>query len=223
VLPGDVLVNGIVDELRFDADSHSLTLVELKTRYSNHLPCEAQKRGHRLQVMLYQSFYNDLVEGRILKSKLALHRKLNLARYLSPSVVEALWCTVGDGVFPLRPACGNGPSDGDAATPSITLGQVLETLLNTAKAAPRIDKLNLEYIFQKSKQLIAVEGVTFDPEWLGNQSIDAAEFWFGRRGKPRGVDIEDAWKCGMCEFSQDCQWRVSRAGELQAISAKDLG
>ena len=31
------------------------------------------------QVMLYQSFYNDLVEGRITKSKIALHRKVNIS------------------------------------------------------------------------------------------------------------------------------------------------
>ena len=51
---GDILANGIVDELRFDSDCHSLTLVELKTRYSNNLPCEAQKKGHRLQVRIIE-------------------------------------------------------------------------------------------------------------------------------------------------------------------------
>jgi len=56
----EILVNGIIDELNFDVDAGTLTLVELKTRWSPRLPCEAQKVGHRLQVMLYQSFYNDL-------------------------------------------------------------------------------------------------------------------------------------------------------------------
>jgi len=222
--PGEILANGIIDELRYDVEEGKLTLVELKTRWSPRLPCESQKVGHRLQVMLYQSFYNDLVEGRLSKSKLALHRKLNLARELSASVVEALWWTVGDEVFPVgtinapfNDATSKYSTDGTASLPKVTLGQVTEALLQTAKAAPRIHHLEIEYLFQKSKEVLGKENVQFDGDWLVKHSIGAAEFWLGSRPEPKGVDIEDAWKCGMCEFAQDCQWRLKRASETDSI------
>jgi len=198
----EMLVSGIIDELRFDPVEGRLTLVELKTRMSPRMPCESQKIGHRLQVMLYRSFYDDLVEGKVTKSKLALHRKLNLAATLSPSVQEALWWTVGDDVF-----------NSGYQSAKITMGQVIDVLLETAKAAPRIDHMVIEYVYQKTKEVIDFETVQLDRVWLVKHSIDAAEFWMGKRTEPRGVDIEDAWKCSMCEFGQDCQWRKSKAQE----------
>ena len=105
---------------------------------------------------------------------------MNLARVLSPSVAEALWWTVGDDVFPVR---GNAVGEGagsyvageNAGGPGVTLGQVLEALLNTAKAAPRIEQLEIEYLFQKTKQVIGVESVPFDIDWLGEEEEEEEE------------------------------------------------
>ena len=93
-----------------------------------------------------------------------------MARSLSASVVEALWWTVGDEVFPIRVGVIENDSlvsSGAASLPKITLGQVVEALLQTAKAAPRIDVLQVEYVFQKSKEVLGKEFVQYDHDWLG--------------------------------------------------------
>ena len=92
-----------------------------------------------------------------------------MARSLSASVVEALWWTVGDEVFPIRVGVieNDSVSSGAASLPKITLGQVVEALLQTAKAAPRIDVLQVEYVFQKSKEVLGKEFVQYDHDWLG--------------------------------------------------------
>ena len=55
----EILVSGIIDELNFDVDAGTLKLVELKTRWSPRLPCEAQKVGHRLQVRVFPAFISQ--------------------------------------------------------------------------------------------------------------------------------------------------------------------
>ena len=30
---------------------------------------------------------------------------------------------------------------------------------------------------------------------------------------PLGVDIEEAWKCSMCSFADNCDWRIAKAKE----------
>ena len=87
---------------------------------------------------------------------------------------------MGDDVFPIRRSAvsegsdagtGSDAAGGNAGGPGVTLGQVLEALLNTAKAAPRIEKLEIEYLFQKTKQVIGVEAVPFDIDWLGEEEV----------------------------------------------------
>ena len=82
-------------------------------------------------------------------------------------MVEALWWTVGDEVFPVGATTTQSSTEGAPSLPKVTLGQVTEALLQTAKAAPRINHLEIEYLFQKSKEVLGKESVQFDGDWLG--------------------------------------------------------
>ena len=93
--------------------------------------------------------------------------------------MEALWWTVGDEVFPICSSTIQRQSgdNADAATlPKVTLGQVTEALLQTAKAAPRIHQLEVEYVFQKTKEVIGKENVVFDADWLGKEGFEEGHF-----------------------------------------------
>lgn len=46
----------------------------------------------------------------------------------------------------------------------------------------------------------------FDPATLTSHLSDQMEWWRGYR-RPRGVEIMDAWKCRICEFNEECEWR----------------
>ncbi|CRG89552.1 Exonuclease V, mitochondrial [Talaromyces islandicus] len=53
----------------------------------------------------------------------------------------------------------------------------------------------------------------FDPSDLMSYSSDQLNWWRGERA-PRGVEVSDAWKCRICEFRDECDWRKSKEREL---------
>jgi len=41
---------------------------------------------------------------------------------------------------------------------------------------------------------------------------DEMNWWRGKR-EARGVDIQEAYKCGYCEFADECTWRKTKIEE----------
>ena len=63
-----------------------------------------------------------------------------------------------------------------------------------------------------SRKIIGSRSIIFNSSFLTNYLHDALAFWRGERD-PRGVEIEDAWKCRVCEFRDECAW-VRERNEL---------
>jgi exonuclease V len=53
----------------------------------------------------------------------------------------------------------------------------------------------------------------FDPWDLTSYTSDQLNWWRGERA-PRGVEVMDAWKCRICEFREECDWRLAKEYEL---------
>lgn len=53
----------------------------------------------------------------------------------------------------------------------------------------------------------------FDPWDLTSYTSDQLNWWRGDRA-PRGVEVMDAWKCRICEFRDECDWRQAKEYEL---------
>ncbi|KAH8698592.1 exonuclease V a 5' deoxyribonuclease-domain-containing protein [Talaromyces proteolyticus] len=53
----------------------------------------------------------------------------------------------------------------------------------------------------------------FDPLDLTSYTSDQLNWWRGERA-PRGVEVMDAWKCRICDFREECEWRKSKEREL---------
>ncbi|OKL64304.1 hypothetical protein UA08_00917 [Talaromyces atroroseus] len=53
----------------------------------------------------------------------------------------------------------------------------------------------------------------FDPWDLTSYASDQLNWWRGDR-EPRGVEVFDAWKCRICEFREECDWRQAKEYEL---------
>ena len=86
-----ILVKGIIDQVQLTKDSNGeLTILDYKTRRSNSIPSEAQKRGHALQLMLYKCMLDGLTCGITQVSLLARHLKLNFSRELTEDVLRYL-------------------------------------------------------------------------------------------------------------------------------------
>ncbi|GKZ69344.1 hypothetical protein AnigIFM60653_005058 [Aspergillus niger] len=49
----------------------------------------------------------------------------------------------------------------------------------------------------------------FDPTSMSSYLTDQMHWWRGGRD-PRGVEVMEAWKCRICEFRDECEWRRER-------------
>lgn len=51
--------------------------------------------------------------------------------------------------------------------------------------------------------------ILFDPDNMQSYLDSQMEWWRGQRD-PCGVNINDAWKCRICDFRDECSWRQER-------------
>ena len=66
---------------------------------------------------------------------------------------------------------------------------------------------------QGDGESFARETVQHDGQWLAEKMRRYLLYWRGDRS-PKGVEIEEAWKCQNCDFVEECEWRIKKAAEL---------
>ena len=186
-----IFVSGIIDELRCDPDSFDLDLVELKTRSMKTLPSRAQTVTNVLQVSIYKKLWDDLVAGRTTKALIKQHTALNIDKEFGEELMSHISAS--------SLGCGN-------------LDEMLDELAAKAGTMKLIRRCAIEYCHQADASVIALKDVLYDEHWLETRLLHSARYWRGER-EAVGVDIEEAWKCGRCEFVDVCEWRRRRADE----------
>lgn len=194
----DVFVIGMIDEIRCDTDWFNFDIFEFKTRISRSLPSQAQKDTHKMQVLLYKKLFDDLVMGITTKQTIKKHLKLDLGRPLGDDVRRHCKQTQS-----------RQPSD------YASLDALLDCLGELMQSVPCISQTFIEYCHQESHETIGIEAITPDADWLNATFFDYVTFWRGER-EARGVDIEDAWKCGRCDFADVCEWRQKKQEEYSS-------
>ncbi|XP_013928307.1 PREDICTED: exonuclease V [Thamnophis sirtalis] len=192
VLEG-VFVFGIIDQLNYTAKGE-LQLNELKTRERAYMPVPAQKKRDHFQVSLYKHLFDAMVQGCLTQDIFTHHLRLKLKQSLGQEIQEH-------------------------AQKAGFVVQCFEDLLElvllnlTHSDIPPIDRLQIEYIHQQTNTLLGTEVITYDQDELMSMSHYFLDYWKGQRD-PKGVDIEDTWKCSYCLFVDICDWRRRKADSL---------
>ncbi|KAG5836718.1 hypothetical protein ANANG_G00231540 [Anguilla anguilla] len=194
-----VFLTGVVDELRYD-EKGELVLTDLKTRAANSLPDPAQAKGSSLQVRLYKLLFDSLVRGDLKRDHVITHLRLLPERALGKGVLEQAER------LDLQVS---------------TFGDLLDLLLLNLSYCelPPVDRLRLEYCHQGSGAAIGTQDVPFAEPQTREELRHYLSYWTGRR-EPRGVDIEEAWKCRDCQYKQHCEWKLGEAEYLEATAPK---
>ena len=190
-----ILINGIIDQLQYSQETGELTLLDYKTRQRNCLPSPEQKKGNALQLMIYKCLLDHLTCGATPFSLLNKHLGLDFRTPLSKGPVEYI------------KQCGLE----SLLAGEMTFGAVAECVsrLILGLGLPLVTTLVLQYEYKSTGDVIGVEGVDYDEEWMKEQLESCLSFWRGQRSA-RGVDIEEAWKCDVCQFRDICVWRIHR-------------
>lgn len=58
---------------------------------------------------------------------------------------------------------------------------------------------------QPRPSILGSKSILFNPSFLTSSLYASLGFWRGER-EPKGVEINDAWKCRVCEFRDECSW-----------------
>ena len=183
-------------------DTGKVQIVELKTRVHRSLPGRSQQQSHELQVMLYRYLMDKLIGGSLDCLELWKVLTLDPEKAFGKGVQEQI------NIF---------------SYPSINcLEKLMSQMLQVARDVSEIDdSLRIEYTHQADGQTFADETVSYNEEWLLEQTDKFFTYWHGRRSA-QGVDIEEAWKCGKCDFADHCQWRIRKAEELRQKSKANI-
>ena len=189
------MVMGIVDELRMN-EHEELELVEVKTRSNRHTqPSKAQIHTHKLQAMVYKQIIDDLATG-VVDGNLVLKKmRLDPKHVLDENVLQQTRAL-------------------DVA--GTTLGDIMTTMLDQFRFLPKVGSIIVEYYpsdkDKSYKELLSSRRIEFDEPWLKKRLETHFGFWRGERDVS-GVDIEELWKCNMCQFVDACHWRKKKNDE----------
>lgn len=86
-----------------------------------------------------------------------------------------------------------------------------ENPIAIAESSPA--KASSEEYESDSSSIIGITQFQFDAAVLDSYLEAALDFWEGRR-EPRGVELEETWKCNVCEYRDGCEWREAKAIEV---------
>ncbi|XP_065866434.1 exonuclease V, chloroplastic-like [Euphorbia lathyris] len=181
-----VWLTGSVDEIRMpeaEGENRNPILVDTKTRASNTLPSEPQKRNGRLQVMLYKLLWDYLVAQRFQAKEFFDSYELDPNSVLS-SDVRRITAAAG---FPAQ-----------------NLEDMIRYMLNTCSVlVPASNQMILRYEFQKDYSLIDEVEFPYEADWVKTQMEKCLDFWL--YGKKASFAPEDErWKCFNCPYSSVC-------------------
>lgn len=226
-----ILLKGIIDQVQYSKETGELTVLDFKTRRTNMMPSEAQKRGHALQLMLYKCMLDGLTTGITKMNLLAEHLNLNFKRELTGGVLEhigrygmrALFAKskmtasvrVGENIQSSPVTVEGG--DEFRVTLGDVAGKVSELIVGLN--LPLVSSLMVQYVYQRTHEEIGVEVVEYDEPWARKAYENSLDFWLGKR-EPRGVDLEELWKCKSCQFKDVCVWRRQKVLEQSPVATR---
>ena len=217
----DILLKGIIDQVQYSRETGELTILDFKTRRTNSMPSEAQKRGHALQLMLYKCMLDNLTSGITRMDLLAKHLNLNFKRELTEGVLEHIGRYGMWALFTKSNSVGDNPVAEGAVEFRVTLGDVVAKIskLIVGLNLPLVSSLMVQYVYQQTHEEIGVEVIEHDEPWVRKVYENSLDFWLGKR-EPCGVDVEELWKCDMCQFKDVCVWRRQKVLEQSPVATR---
>lgn len=181
-----LFVVGFIDELVLE--KNKLKIIDTKTRKSNSMPSETQKRTTKFQLMLYKHLFDSIKDGKFTTQDLLRLYDFNEKSRITKDFQKQI-NDIGDKIEP-------------------NLLKLTDRVFSLIKGFPKVDEnFEVRYERQDSKKLIGADKFNFDLSEFKRNSDFVEEFWIGKR-KAIAVSETNKWKCNYCEFVQICQNNV---------------
>ena len=208
------------------AIASKIYLLDVKTRGTSSIPKGASFRPTRMQLMLYRRLLCDLATGRVDPSLLWSRHGLDPNETFSDSFITQIG-NLNEVYFDTE----NESSKEDQHEPPPSTQDSIQVLLEhnslaqlwqlmmeefqltMPDGADSIGKiLKVEYRNQTDGEIVGVKNFLDDEKVLQEYISDQMRWWKGER-EAVGVSTSEAFKCGYCEFAEDCTWRKNKIEE----------
>ncbi|EKG17671.1 Defects-in-morphology protein 1-like mitochondrial [Macrophomina phaseolina MS6] len=203
-------------------------ITDVKTRGNRILPQGSSMRPTVMQLMIYRKLLADLATDQVDAEVVFKRYRLNP----NENFTDAFVAEVGDVGYDFRERS----SDDREASFSSQTEAVSELFAhNTLTKLWRLmiqefgktisgpssigQVLRAEFRQQQTGEILGSKTLVYDEGSLNSYIADEMKWWRGER-KAKGVDIEEAFKCRICEFAEDCEWRKEKVEEATANNRK---
>lgn len=198
-------------------------LIDTKTRANPTLPSESSLRPTKIQLMLYRHLLSLQASGSVSGDDIFNRYNLDTHKEFSSIFIEEISRLEHN-----LSSSSEAISSQTATVSELRTHSTLSSLWTLMATEFVITFANLSlspiltavYRSQAGGSLIGQKTFVHDDIVLSRHIEDELQWWRGQRA-PRGVEIEDAFKCKFCEFAEDCSWRIAKEAEhLQKARSK---
>jgi len=217
--------SGVIKNLRDIIEKTSrIYLTDVKTRGAKSIPKGASFRPTLMQLMLYHRLLSDLATNKVDSSIIFNRYDLDPAAPFSDSFIAQ----IGNLNEVFVDASTDPKQDPDIPSPAQDSMQILLEhnslqslwslmILEFKRTMPAGVKsignvLKVEYRGQVDGAILGIKTFLYDNKVMQTYLDDEMRWWKGER-EAQGVCMEEAYKCGFCEFADECSWRKDRIEE----------
>lgn len=204
----------------------TLYIVDVKTRQSKSLPQQnSQTRPTHYQLMIYHRLFSTLAANGVPADRIFERYRVDASKTFSDTFIAQMG-TLSVGMQGDAAADEWDAQEGRDSVDVLLAHNTLTSLWSlmveefsrtiSASSSPNTSTisrfLTAEYRTAGEGSLLGRRHFTFDSEVLDTYVQDELRWWRGER-ETKGVEIEEAFKCAICEFREGCTWRATKIEE----------
>ncbi|KAH3903836.1 hypothetical protein HBI56_236580 [Parastagonospora nodorum] len=175
-------------------------IADVKTRSARSLPSGASLRPTWMQLMLYRKLLESL-------SLNTVDAETVFGRY-DVMPLESFTSIFMDQIG------GIGPDNEATSYPNLlSLWALLVTEMQTTLPPTSLSPiLRAEFRYAKTGDVIGSELTVYETDVIDAYISEEMAWWKGAR-EAKGVEMEEAFKCRICDFAESCSWRKTKVEE----------
>jgi len=194
----------------------TLYLVDVKTRKSKGLPSsESQLRPTSMQLMTYHRLFSALAANQVPADAIFTRYGVDPSKLLSDTFLAQM------SQLDLSSQSSTTVTE-EAGTDELLAHNTLtilwslmttefsQTIASTPSAISPL--LTAEFRSPDKGTLLGRRSFAFNAAQLDAYTADEMKWWKGGR-ETKGVEVEEAFKCRICEFAEGCTWRAAKVEE----------
>jgi exonuclease V len=195
-------------------------LADMKTRSAKSVPAGASLRPTWMQLMLYRRLLEALALNTVDAETIFARYNVQPLEPFTETFIREVGALDGRAFDTEQEALQASELYAHNTLLSLWSLMIHEFSLSTTTFS---DVLRAEFRYSKTGELIGSEVFAYDTKAIEAYIASEMSWWKGERAA-KGVEVEEAFKCRMCDFANECSWRkdkVHEATEKHRLRARE--